>query len=75
VRIVQVSPQQERRGADLSQPRQRAGGMGEVHRARDTTLQSDVAIKVLPAALAADADRLARLRREAQALAVLNHPK
>ena len=49
--------------------------MGEVHRARDTTLQSDVAIKVLPAALAADADRLARLRREAQALAVLNHPK
>ena len=51
-----------------------AGGMGEVYRARDTELGRDVAIKVLPAALAADADRLARFQREAQLLASLNHP-
>ena len=50
------------------------GGMGEVYRARDTRLNRDVAIKVLPDAFAADADRLNRLRREAQALAALNHP-
>jgi Tol biopolymer transport system component len=48
--------------------------MGEVYRARDTLLQRDVAIKILPDAFAADADRLARFRREAQALAALNHP-
>ena len=48
--------------------------MGEVYRARDTRLNRDVAIKVLPAAFAADADRLARFTREAQALAALNHP-
>ncbi|MGQ0737381.1 MAG: serine/threonine-protein kinase [Acidobacteriota bacterium] len=51
-----------------------AGGMGEVYRARDTTLHRDVAIKILPALSAADAERLARFTREAQALAALNHP-
>jgi len=50
------------------------GGMGEVYRARDTVLNRDVAIKMLPAPLAADPDRIARLRREAQLLASLNHP-
>src|SRR5438132_7065961 len=51
-----------------------AGGMGEVYRARDTRLQRDVAIKVLPELFAADPDRLARFEREAQLLASLNHP-
>ena len=51
-----------------------AGGMGEVYRARDLKLQRDVAIKILPPLVAADADRLARLEREAQTLAILNHP-
>ncbi len=51
-----------------------AGGMGEVYRARDTRLGRDVAIKVLPAGFAADADRLQRFKREAQVLASLNHP-
>jgi Tol biopolymer transport system component len=51
-----------------------AGGMGEVYRARDTRLNRDVAIKVLPDAFASDADRLARFKREAQVLASLNHP-
>ncbi len=51
-----------------------AGGMGEVFRARDTKLNRDVAIKVLPSAFAQDAERVARLRREAQLLASLNHP-
>src|SRR3990172_132581 len=51
-----------------------AGGMGEVYRATDTKLNRDVAIKVLPAAFAQDADRVARFRREAQVLASLNHP-
>ncbi len=51
-----------------------AGGMGEVYRARDTALKRDVAIKVLPAALASDAERLGRFQREAELLAALNHP-
>src|SRR5712691_7370231 len=51
-----------------------AGGMGEVYRARDTRLQREVAIKVLPELFAADPDRLARFEREAQLLASLNHP-
>src|SRR5688572_30247550 len=51
-----------------------AGGMGEVYRARDTKLNREVAIKVLPAAFALDANRLARFTREAQMLASLNHP-
>jgi Tol biopolymer transport system component/predicted Ser/Thr protein kinase len=50
------------------------GGMGEVYRARDTKLDRDVAIKVLPAALAQDPERLARFEREAKVLASLNHP-
>ncbi|MBA3884706.1 MAG: serine/threonine-protein kinase [Acidobacteria bacterium] len=50
------------------------GGMGEVYRARDTRLNRNVAIKVLPGLFAADPDRLARFDREAQALAALNHP-
>ena len=50
-----------------------AGGMGEVYRARDTRLQRDVAIKVLPEALAHDTERLARFEREARTLASLNH--
>src|SRR5262245_53333944 len=50
-----------------------AGGMGEVYRARDTKLDRDVAVKVLPDAVARDADRLARFEREAKTLAALNH--
>jgi len=50
------------------------GGMGEVWRARDTKLDRDVAIKVLPAAFVEDAERLARFEREAKVLAQLNHP-
>src|ERR1044071_4026840 len=50
------------------------GGMGEVYRARDTRLNRDVALKVLPDAVALDPDRLSRLTREAQVLASLNHP-
>ena len=51
-----------------------AGGMGEVYRAVDTRLEREVAVKVLPAALSDDPDRVARLAREARLLAALNHP-
>jgi len=51
-----------------------AGGMGEVYRAEDMTLDREVALKVLPAELSADPDRLARFEREAKVLAALNHP-
>ncbi len=50
------------------------GGMGEVYRARDERLDRDVAVKVLPEAVSADADRLARFEREAKALARIEHP-
>ena len=50
------------------------GGMGEVYRARDTKLDRDVAIKVLPAVFGSDLDRIARFQREARTLAALNHP-
>jgi serine/threonine protein kinase len=50
------------------------GGMGQVYRATDTNLKRDVAIKILPDAVASDAERLARFQREAQVLASLNHP-
>src|SRR5258706_10215534 len=50
------------------------GGMGEVYRARDTRLNRDVALKVLPQSVSADIERMARFTREAQVLASLNHP-
>ena len=50
------------------------GGMGEVYRATDTRLQREVAVKVLPKAMAADRDLMSRMQREAQLLAALSHP-
>ena len=51
-----------------------SGGTGEVFRARDTRLNRDMAIKVLPKDFVADADRLRRVEQEAKTLAALNHP-
>ncbi len=52
-----------------------AGGMGEVYRATDTKLDREVALKVLPDAMARDPERVARFEREAKLLASLNHPQ
>src|SRR5688500_5459016 len=52
-----------------------AGGMGEVYRAHDSRLNRDVALKVLPQAVATDRERVARFTREAQTLAALSHPQ
>jgi serine/threonine protein kinase len=51
-----------------------AGGMGEVYRARDTKLDRDVALKILPDLFAADPERVARFEREARTFASVNHP-
>src|SRR6516162_3397020 len=51
-----------------------AGGMGEVYRARETRLERDVALKILPESYASDRERLRRFEQESQAVAALNHP-
>src|SRR5271170_4574066 len=51
-----------------------AGGMGEVYRARDSRLRREVAVKILPASFAQDAERLRRFEHEARAVGALNHP-
>ena len=51
-----------------------AGGMGEVYRARDSKLNRDVALKLLPEIFSSDPQRMGRFQREAQVLASLNHP-
>src|SRR5579872_2488051 len=51
-----------------------AGGMGEVYRARDSRMSREVALKILPASVTGDADRLKRFEREAQLAGGLNHP-
>jgi serine/threonine protein kinase len=52
-----------------------AGGMGEVYRARDTRLDREVAVKVLPEFFVSDSERVARFQREAKMLAALSHPR
>ena len=64
----------ERIGGYAVTPKIGEGGMGEVYKARDTRLNRQVALKILPEAFATDPDRLARFQREAQVLASLNHP-
>ena len=58
----------------ISVPALDVGKMGEIYRATDTKLKREVAVKVLPAALVADPERLARFQREGEVLASLNHP-
>jgi serine/threonine protein kinase len=76
--IFTVVTEELQPGATLShyhvQARIGRGGMGTVYRARDTRLGRDVAIKVINAEIASEADRIARFRREATTLAALNHP-
>src|SRR5262245_47289200 len=64
----------ERLGPYALRSRLGAGGMGEVYLAHDARLDREVAIKVLPDAMAADPERMARFRREARVAASLNHP-